>query len=224
MNKSCAGLSWIRTWHWINPLMTISSEHLTRQKSVLVSDQENCNVLMLSSANLKLFHMCGHMGLRGGIRGRGGANGLWETRQLILDMGPECREARTLALQATTSRKGFLHMRALQPTCFTLYNAVHFFLLCRLKINHVKEFMLGSVSMAVNRNECTSKIFADHCWYTMSNPVHGSPVTAGTSLNKSNATLSCACKSTMTEPFLYWPTLCRSVRRLNLFWADESCH
>ncbi len=95
---------------------------------------------MLSSANLKLFHMCGHMGLRGGIRGRGGANGLWETRQLILDMGPECREVRTLALEATTSNNGFLHMRALHLNCFTWYNTVHIFLLCRLKINHVKEF------------------------------------------------------------------------------------
>jgi hypothetical protein len=64
------------------------------------------DVPMLSSANVKLYHKCGHMGLRGGIKA--GANCLWEMRQTILSMGPEWTAVGgTLALTATNPNKGF---------------------------------------------------------------------------------------------------------------------
>ncbi len=62
---------------------------------------------MLSSVNLKLDHMCGYVGLRGGTRGRGGANDLREMGQLIFSMVLEWREACPLAQKATTASKGF---------------------------------------------------------------------------------------------------------------------
>jgi hypothetical protein len=41
--------------------------------------------------------MCGYVGFKGLGWGRGGgANSLWETGQLIFNMGPESSEVRTL--------------------------------------------------------------------------------------------------------------------------------
>jgi hypothetical protein len=66
-------------------------------------DMENAN---------KLYDMCGFVGLRGGIWRKGGANGLWESGQLILSMALEWREVRTFALKATFPSKVFLHLKA----------------------------------------------------------------------------------------------------------------
>jgi hypothetical protein len=50
------------------------------------------------------------MGLKAWVVGRVGANGLWELRQLILNMVPELRDVRSLALKATTPNKGFFKL------------------------------------------------------------------------------------------------------------------
>jgi hypothetical protein len=57
--------------------------------------------------------------------------------------------------------------------------------------------------MAVHSNDNLHQRSVQTIAGTMNNPVHASPVTAGTGLNKSYATLSCTYKYTMTEPFLY---------------------
>jgi hypothetical protein len=73
--------------------------------------------------------------------GREGANGLWVTGQPILNMRPERREIHTLALKAPTKVKDFLHLRTHVNAVhhILLFNAGYIFVLCRLKINHLKE-------------------------------------------------------------------------------------
>ncbi len=52
------------------------STHILDVFFVVVSDQEISDVPMLSYATLKLYHMYGYAGLRGGIRERSRANSL----------------------------------------------------------------------------------------------------------------------------------------------------
>jgi hypothetical protein len=114
---------------------------------------------MSSSASFKLYHMCGYVGLRGGIRGRGGASRWWERVQLIPCLGQEWRKVRTLALKATTPNKVFFVFESptcllLYLVCIILYSTVYIILLCVFKnklakgvMKHV--FFLGPVSMVV---------------------------------------------------------------------------
>ncbi len=82
------------------------------------------NVPKAFSANLKLYHMCGYVGLRDEIRGRGGANGLWVKGQLIFCMGLEW-DGRTLALKGTTPIRDFMHLKVLHcAQCCTFFSIV----------------------------------------------------------------------------------------------------
>ncbi len=79
------------------------------------SDQEDPDGPMSSSAILNSITCVGMQVWGGGIRGRGGANGLWDMWELILSVGPEWREVCTLALKATVPSKGFFAFE--NPTC-----------------------------------------------------------------------------------------------------------
>jgi hypothetical protein len=46
--------------------------------------KKTSDVALLSSARLKFCNMCRYAGLWSGIRGTGGASGLWEMRNLAL--------------------------------------------------------------------------------------------------------------------------------------------
>jgi hypothetical protein len=76
-----------------------------------VLDQEDFRCTDVIFRQFKLYDICGYVDLKRRALGKGKASGWRETGQLILSMGLEWREFRTLALKATTPSKGFLHLK-----------------------------------------------------------------------------------------------------------------
>ncbi len=87
--------------------MQVVMNSLDVYKYVVYQTKKTSGVLMSSFASWKLYHMCEHMGLKGGTGRRAWGQQLVGNVQLILSMGPEWREVSTLALKATNPSKGF---------------------------------------------------------------------------------------------------------------------
>ncbi len=99
--KDCLSKDIMRIWTMTN------KRFFTFRGMLGVSDHEYFLCADVVFSQLKLCQMCGYVGLKGWVWGRGGAIGLWEMGQLIFSMEPEWRELYTLALKATTASKGF---------------------------------------------------------------------------------------------------------------------
>ncbi len=77
------------------------------QCNIHVSDHKEFRFVNVACCLLKLYHMYRYMSLKGWVDGRGEANGSCETGQLTLSIGPEWRDAVTLALKATPQVRDF---------------------------------------------------------------------------------------------------------------------
>jgi hypothetical protein len=72
--------------------------------------------------------------------GKGWTNGLWETGQLTFNMGPEWSKVCTLHWRPPPQVRDFSHLRTPhENTIRCIRLNIYVFLLCRLKINHMKE-------------------------------------------------------------------------------------
>jgi hypothetical protein len=76
-----------------------------------VLDQEDFRCADVIFRQFILYDICGYVDLKRRALWKGKASGSMITGQLILSMGLEWREVRTLALKATTPSKGFLHLK-----------------------------------------------------------------------------------------------------------------
>jgi hypothetical protein len=96
------------------------------------------------SVDEKLCYMCRHVRWkRERACGTGEVGCLWEIGQLISDMGPDGSGSRHAMITTTQSKRlfAFAFLRVLRNyiASASLYDTVHIFLLCRLKINHMRE-------------------------------------------------------------------------------------